>query len=171
MKKSQLGFVYSKHFLLTSIISHDTPINLQKESHSYFINELFLCGLQTMPDYVYLPFKRYDRTQNLSLILLHILNVGCGGGSVVLFYLSDDANITVNVIYVINSFFFSNMSLYKYVIQRISRLVLSFRMYNARFSYCSFFSKWVSFPRVTKIIKMFEANLIMTALVKIRLKR
>ena len=60
-----------------------------------------------MPDYVYLPFKRYDRTQNLSLILLHILNVGCGGGSVVLFYLSDDANITVNVIYVINSFFFS----------------------------------------------------------------
>ena len=59
-----------------------------------------------MPDYVYLPFKRYDRTQNLSLILLHILNVGCGGGSVVLFYLSEDANITVNVIYVINSLFF-----------------------------------------------------------------
>ena len=169
MKKSQLGFVYSKHFLLTSIISHDTPINLQKESHSYFINELFLCGLQTMPDYVYLPFKRYDRTQNLSLILLHILNVGCGGGSVVLFYLSEDANITVNVIYVINSFFFQTC-LYKRVIQRISRLFVDF------YVQCSFFvlfifSKWVSFPRVTKIIKMFEANLIMTALVKIRLKR
>ena len=138
MKKSQLGFVYSKHFLLTSIISHDTPINLQKESHSYFINELFLCGLQTMPDYVYLPFKRYDRTQNLSLILLHILNVGCGGGSVVLFYLSEDANITVNVIYVINSFFFQTC-LCTNMLYNEFRDSSSISMYNARFSYCSFF--------------------------------
>ena len=124
--------------MLTSIISHDTPINLQKESHSYFINELFLCGLQTMPDYVYLPFKRYDRTQNLSLILLHILNVGCGGGSVVLFYLSDDANITVNVIYVINSLFFQTLSLYKFVL-RISRLVVVF------YVQCSFFVLFIFF--------------------------
>lgn len=91
-----------------------------------------------MPDYVYLPFKRYDRTQNLSLILLHILNVGCGGGSVVLFYLSEDANITVNVIYVINSLFFSNMSLYKRVIQQTSRLVVFYVQ-------CSFFVLFIFF--------------------------
>ena len=90
-----------------------------------------------MPDYVYLPFKRYDRTQNLSLILLHILNVGCGGGSVVLFYLSEDANITVNVIYVINSLFFQTCLCTNVLYNEFRDL--SFSMYNTRFSYCSFF--------------------------------
>ena len=83
---------------------------------------------------MYTYFKRYDRTQNLSLILLH---VGCCGGSVVLFYLSDDANITVNVMYVINSLFSQTLSLYKNVLYNEFR-DSTFSMYNARFSYCTF---------------------------------